>query len=128
MNILIKLMSIVSLVLAPTLAQVHKGNVESTAVMKEKRVEVTYSQEGEKPNDSTTFQIEIKKGSGEPVMQGLIEALKRDPAFKGENLSVSWKNGVLEINGAVQGPDVVSKYGEYLKEKETFNIKIETKE
>jgi K(+)-stimulated pyrophosphate-energized sodium pump len=128
MNILIKLMSIVSLVLAPTLAQVHKGNAETTAVMKEKRVEVTYSQEGETPNDSTTFQIEVKKGNGETVMQGFIEALRKDPAFKGDNLSVSWKNGVLEINGAVQGPEVVSKYSEYLKEKETFNIKIETKE
>jgi K(+)-stimulated pyrophosphate-energized sodium pump len=45
MNILIKLMSIVSLVIAPTLAQIH-GNVTSHTVKKENKVSVTDSNPG----------------------------------------------------------------------------------
>jgi len=127
MNILIKLMSIVSLVLAPTLAQIHKGGADSALSKNQKNVEVTYTHEGNQ-NEEGTFNIEIKKGSGESVLEGFLETLKKDLSLKNGDLSVSWKEGVLRINEVQQTQEVIEKYRPYLKEKESFEIKVNIKE
>ena len=104
MNILIKLMSIVSLVIAPTLADIHntRGNDEG-----EVRIERTMNAKGNNP-------------------EAFIAALKNDGVITGENVSVAFENGVLTVNGKEQSADVVAKYNKYLTKGE--DLKFELKE
>ncbi|MFX5933685.1 sodium/proton-translocating pyrophosphatase, partial [Acinetobacter baumannii] len=60
MNILIKLMSIVSLVVAPTLAQVHKTEAAKGIVQKKIEIKV-----GEAKNDSTSSSLTITSTEAE---------------------------------------------------------------
>jgi K(+)-stimulated pyrophosphate-energized sodium pump len=70
MNILIKLMSIVSLVIAPSLAQLHKTEATTTSnVSKQQNIEISIVN-----NDSTKSEIDMTEGPE----QGLIKALKAD--------------------------------------------------
>ncbi len=128
MNILIKLMSIVSLVLAPTLAQVHKGSADATAHM-EKKIEVKYTQDGAAPaaGSNTEVNEEVKNAQGEDLLKGLLDGLKADKLVTGENNTIEWKNGVLTINGKAQDAAVVAKYAQYLQEGKTFNLQISAK-
>jgi K(+)-stimulated pyrophosphate-energized sodium pump len=115
MNILIKLMSIVSLVVAPTLAQIHadSSSVPTTQETKvEKTIEVSVTS-----NDTTA--ATMTAGPDE----GLIQALQADGLLsEGSNL-IEFEQGVLKINGnAVNaGP-----YKSYIKG-EKMTIKIEEK-
>ncbi|MEY4628546.1 MAG: hypothetical protein RLZZ595_872, partial [Bacteroidota bacterium] len=69
MNILIKLMSIVSLVVAPTLAQLHESEVKTTEQKVEKNIQISIQS-----NDTTQSEISVKEGPD----QGLISAFKAD--------------------------------------------------
>lgn len=119
MNILIKLMSIVSLVIAPSLAQVHAGSAPKPYQHKVEQVmEVKVTS-----NDSTgTAKLEIAGKDGE--FKALIDAIKTEGLAKGENVSVEFKDGKLSINGVEQGEDVVKKFEMYLGDKKGFNITI----
>ena len=99
MNILIKLMSIVSLVVAPTLAQLHGTGGHGThdtkvaEVKKEKTemVEVTVVKDSTGGNQITL--------EGRPEQTKLIEALKADGLIDGKNFSIETEKGVLKVNG-----------------------------
>ncbi len=115
MNILIKLMSIVSLVIAPTLATMHptKG-----ANLTEKKVEVTIKQTS--TDSAATVTID---GNGDK-MKGLIEALKKDGLVKGDDIKLEINNGKITINGTELTADVASKYAMYIDAKEGVKIAI----
>ena len=115
MNILIKLMSIVSLVIAPTLATMHptKG-----AVSNQKKVEVTIKQIG--TDSAATVTID---GGGDK-MKGLIEALKKDGLAKGDDIKLEINNGKITINGTELTAEVASKYAMYINAKEGVKINI----
>jgi K(+)-stimulated pyrophosphate-energized sodium pump len=83
MNILIKLMSIVSLVIAPTLAQMHGTGGAHAA--KEKKVE--FSIKRDINADGQLMEVE------------LVEALKKDGIITGESFNLNYDNGVLTVNG-----------------------------
>ena len=104
MNILIKLMSIVSLVLAPTLAQLHAHRQSAGPGKEMKQIEVRYSQgdTGTSTGDPTKIDIEIRNEKGEPQLKEFIELLKKDYLTKASQLEVSWKKNTLTINGEVQ--------------------------
>jgi K(+)-stimulated pyrophosphate-energized sodium pump len=100
MNILIKLMSIVSLVIAPTLATLHNtGGAHNTAKV-EKKITLSIT------ND--------KEVSGEKSMKldasPLIEALKKDGLVKGDNIEIDIRNGELYLNDIKQSEEVNAKY------------------
>jgi K(+)-stimulated pyrophosphate-energized sodium pump len=103
MNILIKLMSIVSLVIAPTLADLHhtrdgKNHTVKTAKNMEIRMTVDGSADvlpGENPN-------------------GFAEQLQKDGFAADGQLSMTYKKGVLMINGKEQSAETVKKYAKYL--------------
>ena len=102
MNILIKLMSIVSLVIAPTLAQMHGtgGAHAHLAQGKMKDVEVT---------------VVHTDGKTEPAndnAQPLIEALKSDGVITGNSYTIELSEGVLTVDGK---PVDISKYKDLLK-------------
>ncbi len=115
MNILIKLMSIVSLVIAPTLATMHptKG-----ANLTEKKVEVIIKQTG---TDSTAT---VTIDGNEDKMKGLIEALKKDGLAKGDDIKLAINNGKITINGTDLSAEVASKYAMYIDAKEGVKISI----
>ena len=102
MNILIKLMSIVSLVIAPTLAQL-KG-------IEHKKIETTISKNIEidvKANDSTqTVMITANKNAG----ADLIKALTDDGLIHSKT-TVEWKDNKLYIDGKEQTAAISEKYG-----------------
>ncbi|MFK5088301.1 hypothetical protein ACI4A4_27605, partial [Klebsiella pneumoniae] len=89
MNILIKLMSIVSLVVAPTLAQVHKTEAAKGIVQKKIEIKV-----GEAKNDSTSTSLTIT--STEAELKDLADALKADGLVTDPNhTSVEIKDGKI---------------------------------
>lgn len=101
MNILIKLMSIVSLVIAPTLAQVH--HTEGSSQHKsQKVVEVTVISK-----DSTNNHVATPGESN-----ALVVALKSDGIIKDTtNYNIEFENGVLKVNGL----EVDKKYQSLIK-------------
>jgi K(+)-stimulated pyrophosphate-energized sodium pump len=103
MNILIKLMSIVSLVVAPTLAQLHESEVKTTEQKVEKNIQISIQS-----NDTTQSEISVKEGPD----QGLISALKADGLVGEGSTSIQYENGVLKVNGKEVDAE---KYKQYLK-------------
>ncbi|WP_245586913.1 sodium/proton-translocating pyrophosphatase, partial [Sediminibacterium salmoneum] len=99
MNILIKLMSIVSLVIAPTLAHMHPTS-EAAATKVEKKIEISIAGQ-----DSTGMNVTV---TGEKDgLKDLIEALKTDGVVSNpENINVEIKDGKLIINGTAQSDEV----------------------
>ncbi|HEX2683980.1 MAG TPA: sodium/proton-translocating pyrophosphatase, partial [Ferruginibacter sp.] len=106
MNILIKLMSIVSLVIAPTLAEMH-GTVQPKHVMETKQ-EVSIIK-----NDSTTtanVTVTADASSLKLPTDKLVEALVADKLMDRENYSLKLTKGKLTINDKEQTEEVNAKY------------------
>jgi K(+)-stimulated pyrophosphate-energized sodium pump len=102
MNILIKLMSIVSLVVAPTLAQLHESDIKIEKKIENVQVSIMST-------DTTKSEISITEGPD----QGLMSALKADGLIpEGVEVAIKYENGKLTVNGAEV--DTV-KYQQYLK-------------
>jgi K(+)-stimulated pyrophosphate-energized sodium pump len=111
MNILIKLMSIVSLVIAPTLAQISDSKAEA--------------QTGSKKEHKMEMQVTI----GDPAvnedagLKPLISALQEDGLIDGKNYSIELNSGELKINGKSLEKEVLAKYQPLLK-MDRVNIKV----
>ena len=118
MNILIKLMSIVSLVIAPTLAQMHKGDIKKKNTI-EQKMEIRVSD-----NDSTRVKLTMRDGE----FRALIDAIKKDGLAPDGNVSIELKDGKLSINGKEQSPEVWKKYESYFNGQKGFSISISNKE
>jgi K(+)-stimulated pyrophosphate-energized sodium pump len=119
MNILIKLMSIISLVVAPTLAHVHgTGEITEAALLQpgvEKTIEVKVT------NGNT---VALKDGNSGENSDALIAALQNDGLATGNNIDIAYTNGALTIDGVQQTPDVAKKYAALLG---TGNVNIKIK-
>ena len=87
MNILIKLMSIVSLVIAPTLAQMNNTKAEKNTTAME--MTVTADSKEESP---------------------LVTALKADGLIEGKNFSIELSGDSLLINDKLQAKEILEKY------------------
>ena len=112
MNILIKLMSIVSLVLAPTLAKMHptKAAVET----KSQTVEMKVIQS----NNTATATANTVTVSADPKM--MIEALTKDGILKATdklNIEVNNDKVVIIVNGKPLTDDQIAKYSSLLQKK-----------
>ena len=120
MNILIKLMSIVSLVIAPTLAQIHKGAIKKKNTI-EQTMEIRVAN-----NDSTHVKLTMSSGNGE--FKALIDAIKKDGLATDGNVSLELKDGKLTINGKEQSEEAFKKYESYFNGQKGFSISINNKE
>ncbi|MBS4043607.1 MAG: sodium-translocating pyrophosphatase [Chitinophagaceae bacterium] len=128
MNILIKLMSIVSLVIAPTLASMYPMKATNAT---EKNIEITINK-----NDSTTTEeVMINNENTSTVKttldgETLVSDLKKDGIITDGNASIELKNGVLTINGLKQSEEVLKKYSKYFGDALNKNatMKLEFKE
>ena len=110
MNILIKLMSIVSLVIAPTLSQLHPTKTIET---KSQTVEISVfsSDSTAKLADSSTtvtFSADSKT---------LIQALQEDGLASKENVNIQVLDGKITVNGVALTDAQNEKYATYLKKK-----------
>jgi K(+)-stimulated pyrophosphate-energized sodium pump len=118
MNILIKLMSIVSLVIAPTLAIMFHTKDASVASLKKVEMKITAANSSVAVNDNNDAN----------QLDNLAKALKADNFEKNGNLSVDYKNGELVINGKKQSEDIIQKYAKYFDSKKDFNFSISVNE
>jgi K(+)-stimulated pyrophosphate-energized sodium pump len=112
MNILIKLMSIVSLVIAPTLAQMHKTTADikpTHNTIKTVEVKVLDSDSTE----TTTTSVSLKSSATQT--DALLEALKKDGLIEGNNVKVEVINNKIIINGKALPDDVRKKYDQYFE-------------
>lgn len=106
MNILIKLMSIVSLVIAPTLATIH-GKVQSKEEGKViTEMMVTKSDSTNTMNVTVTADKDVMNGATDK----LVDALATDNLLKKDNYSLLVKKGTITIDGIVLKEDVAAKY------------------
>jgi len=121
MNILIKLMSIISLVIAPTLAKIHQGTIEKDRHLKMENLilleKATLNERAKEnknvwtltvPNDENRPEIEreVKK---------FIDVLEEDHLIKANTFSVAVQDKVLYIDGEKQSPAINQKYSKYIE-------------
>jgi len=118
MNILIKLMSIVSLVIAPTLAQLHGAEADKQIV--EKKIEIR-AIDGEN-------KVNVSVNAEDMKMDEMISELKKAGLISGDNVSLEIKDGKVIINGKELSEDVAKQFSMYLEEKDGVNIKVDLKD
>jgi K(+)-stimulated pyrophosphate-energized sodium pump len=126
MNILIKLMSIVSLVVAPTLADLHgtRAQENRTGASRYERSNDTTDRTGTNNATTTTGTTPAPTDS---ELNEFVNLLTRDgfiPA--GGNPEVRYTNGRLFIEGVEQDPSLVVRYRQYLRQgsNSDFVIKV----
>lgn len=127
MNILIKLMSIVSLVIAPTLAQLHHTKAAEAGVKEVKNITVTYQQGSEAAAASDTsaaINVKVENGTVEAEFKPLIDALKAHKLIEGNTYSIELKDGNLVVNGKAVDAATTEKLKEFFNGKKNFNLKI----
>ncbi|MFM7719605.1 MAG: sodium/proton-translocating pyrophosphatase, partial [Sediminibacterium sp.] len=108
MNILIKLMSIVSLVIAPTLAQLHPTK---SIEVKSQTMEISViNTDSSMTHSATTVTISADTKT-------LVQALQEDGLAPTDNVNIQVKNGKISVNGTALTEDQNEKYAAYLKKK-----------
>jgi K(+)-stimulated pyrophosphate-energized sodium pump len=111
MNILIKLMSIVSLVIAPSLAQLHP--TKAMEEIKSQKVEIAVFKTDSSANmtdSSTTVTITADTKT-------LVQALQEDGLAPTDNIKIEVKNGKISVNGTALTDAQNAKYATYLQKK-----------
>jgi K(+)-stimulated pyrophosphate-energized sodium pump len=110
MNILIKLMSIVSLVIAPSLAQLHPTKAMET---KSQTMEISVINTDSTVNMSDTATTVTITADTKTLVQALIE----DNLAPKDNLNIQIKDGKITVNGKALTEAQNAKYAAYLKKK-----------
>ena len=111
MNILIKLMSIVSLVLAPTLSHMHKSDAQVVTKSQTVEISVINTDSTKAVSDSATT-VTISADS-----KTLLQALQEDGLAPKDNVSIQIKNGKISVNGKDLTEEQNAKYATYLHKK-----------
>lgn len=110
MNILIKLMSIVSLVIAPTLATMFSNHdTASNKINKEVIADLKVTSDKNGSTVTTTVNND-EKSSLKAGTDKLVDALAGDKLLDRNNFSISVNKGKLSINGIDQADAVNEKY------------------
>ncbi len=108
MNILIKLMSIVSLVIAPTLAKMHPTS--SATVTKTQTVEMSIISTDTSANAIDTANTVTMSADSKT----LVQALQEDGLAPKDNVKIEVKDGDISVNGKALTPEQNEKYKSYL--------------
>ena len=111
MNILIKLMSIVSLVIAPSLAQIYDS--KGTTEVKSQTVEISVI------NTDTALSAKITADTANTVTitadtKTLVQALQEDGLAPKDKVNIQIKNGQITVNGQALTEAQNAKYSQYL--------------
>ncbi|MBS1947729.1 MAG: sodium-translocating pyrophosphatase [Bacteroidetes bacterium] len=111
MNILIKLMSIVSLVIAPTLARLHSNTDSAMAPNKEIQMKISAVGSG----NGQVLGLNLDCNDVRNEFKRLGEDLKKEGFADNRPLSVELQGGGLVINGKPQPTGTLQKLDPYLK-------------
>ncbi len=117
MNILIKLMSIISLVIAPTLASIHKDSINERRKSKMENLifmDKTTSSENLNINE-WTFETAGLSTEAKVEVKEFLADLKKDHLLTDNSLSVAVQDNVLFINGEKQTPEISEKYKKHME-------------
>jgi K(+)-stimulated pyrophosphate-energized sodium pump len=113
MNILIKLMSIVSLVLAPTLA---KMDINKNSGAKKQIISKSIEMKVVETNNNATATANTLTISADPKV--LIETLTKDGVLKStDKVSIEVNNGKIIINGQALTDEQNAKYSGLIQKK-----------
>ncbi|WP_288071243.1 sodium-translocating pyrophosphatase [Hydrotalea sp.] len=107
MNILIKLMSIVSLVIAPTLAHLHQSDANT---VKAQTIEISISDSTQKISGQGSFST-----GSDNTMNALMQQLRNDGVIQGNDVKLEIRNSKIFINGKEQSEAIMEKYKAFLK-------------
>jgi K(+)-stimulated pyrophosphate-energized sodium pump len=110
MNILIKLMSIVSLVIAPSLAQLHPTKAME---VKSQTMEISVINTDSTVNMSDTATTVTITADTKTLVQALIE----DNLAPKDNVNIRIKDGKITVNGKALTEEQNAKYAAYLQKK-----------
>ena len=112
MNILIKLMSIVSLVIAPTLASMHKSDAALTTKTQTVEISVinTDTAAGAKIVNDTAKTVTITANT-----KTLIQALQEEGIAPIDNVKIQINDGKITVNGKALTEEQNAKFSSYLK-------------
>lgn len=119
MNILIKLMSIISLVIAPTLAKIHQVNIEKNRNLKMENLMMlqneTTSINGTNPKNVWTLQTRNPDNlkAAEKDIKRMIDEMEQDDLINNATYSVEVANSWLYINGVKQPAELNDRYKKY---------------
>jgi K(+)-stimulated pyrophosphate-energized sodium pump len=126
MNILIKLMSIISLVIAPTLARIHQTSIENNRHLKmENLIMLEKSTTGiSTENQQKAWALEtnstVNRNTIERDVTRLLDALESDKLIGPSTYSVATYNNWLYIDGEKQSLQVNNRYRRYFDRKGDF--------
>jgi len=110
MNILIKLMSIVSLVIAPTLAAMY-GKAESNHNKQEMIKEISITKtDSNNTNATMNLTVTADADALKVPTDKLIDALVADKLIEKDNFTLLLKKGKLTLNDKEQSEEVNAKY------------------
>jgi K(+)-stimulated pyrophosphate-energized sodium pump len=108
MNILIKLMSIVSLVIAPTLASMKADSCAGVCDKPECQNKMVVIEKNSKSPENAVIKHDNEN------MNQLIDALVADKLIEKSNFKLEIKDGKLSLNGKNQSDEVNIKYASLL--------------
>ena len=124
MNILIKLMSIVSLVIAPTLAKVHHDKIVSNRQHKmENLILLNDNQIKNEKRDTATVSNTVFEAMNQADVKALLTGLKSDGIITTQDYTVEVRGGRLFVNGVEQTDAINNKYKQYFEGKADIIIK-----
>ncbi|MEO8860707.1 MAG: sodium-translocating pyrophosphatase [Ginsengibacter sp.] len=133
MNILIKLMSIISLVIAPTLAKIHHNSIERNRQLKIENLMLMNNASATTSTNSVNqnvWKLEnsngINKSTIEKDVNKLLDALQADNLINKSTYSVATFKNWLFIDGTKQPADINNKYKKYFDGKGDFVIRQTT--
>ena len=121
MNILIKLMSIISLVIAPTLSKIHHVSIEKNRQLKIENLNLlnnASSNEQAKENKNLwtlTTQDNANRSVVETEVKKFIDVLVHNNLIKKNTFSVAVQNKELYIDRVKQSPELNMKYSKYIE-------------
>ena len=125
MNILIKLMSIVSLVIAPTIAKIHYDKIQNNRKEKMESLRIMDSATSANQAASVTEVNNTEEQTIEdPQIRQLVSELKKDGLITTPDYTVSVKAGRLYINGLRQKNAINNKYKNIFVGKEDFSFEV----
>ncbi len=124
MNILIKLMSIISLVIAPTLAVMFQKTIAHDREVKLENLQILQNkvQSGHQ-QDVWKLESGSKEADVQQTIKKFIDKLSADGVIKGDSYSVAVQDGALFIDGNKQSAEVADKYKIYIQATGNFITK-----
>ncbi|MEO7960427.1 MAG: sodium-translocating pyrophosphatase [Ginsengibacter sp.] len=119
MNILIKLMSIISLVIAPTLARIHQETIQNNRNLKMENLMLLQNETSQHHNTNSrnVWTLQTRNPGNVKVVQNdvkqLIDRLENDHVISDNTYSVEVADGWLYVNGSKQSPEINNRYKKY---------------